>query len=651
MKMAQRKITFALFCVLLALLFLCNPMAAADINRDSLAQALKEAPENSLQRAQILQQLSSSYREDAPDESIFYGEELIRLAGGLASSDLLYLGHMSTGVAYAIKGNFPEKALRHFIAAVDIAKKEQGEEWALRQVKSRINIAGVHWQLENIGPALAYAYENVTQLKSMDEPLTLADAYRTIALMHRTAQVYDSTFIYLDKALEIYEAEGEYHRRAFTLATLANTYQKTGLHEQAREILYQARQHALRHQDSTLLRDTYQGLSSTYLQLNRMDSAEYYARRLMDVANEKGLLPNLAESYKLLSEIFSTTSQLDSALHYHKLYSETREQVISDEKARVIQEMDTKYQARENRELREQYGQARFRNTLLAVSSILFLLLVAAIAFYYYRLRWKNAELKKLNEEMSNMHASQVALMHEKRHMVSLIAHDIRTPLSLIQINTHTLAHSTGLGNEEQKDILAEIEQATKDIDRATLKIMEVENKTKPPISFQSAPFDLIRVLEESIREFTPFARSKSINLQFRTSKETEPITGDPFLLRHIAANLLSNAIKYSPPGKKIELSFRDNGHEIAFSVKDQGPGLSEQEQQQLFQKGKTFYSGNNNGRHSLGEGLYLTHRYVEAMGGKITVESKTGHGALFTVRLPKEETPPAGGPYARREE
>ncbi len=641
--MAQKNFTYALLCSLLMFLFLCEPGMAADVNRDSLIQVLKDAPANSFQRAQILQQLSASYHQDAPDESIFYGEELIHLAGALGSSELLYLGKMSTGVAYAIKGNFPETALRHFIDALDIAKKERGEEWELRRVKSRINIAGVHWQLENIGPALAYAYENVAQLKSMDDPLTLADAYRTVALMHRTAEDYDSTFIYLNKALEIYEAEEEHHRRAFTLITLGNTYQKTGLYEKAQQVLYQARQHALLHQDATLLRDTYQGLSSTYLQLNRVDSAEYYARQLMEVASENGLLPELAESYKLLSELFTTTNQLDSALYYHQLYAKMREQVIGDEKAKVIQEMDTKYQAqekaRENRQLRQQYALARFRNTFLAVSSILFLLLVAAISFYYYRLRRKNAELKKLNEEISSMHSGQVTLMNEKRHMVSLIAHDIRNPLSLIQVNTHTLAHSAGLDNEEQKNILAEIEQATNDIDRATLKIMEVENKTQSPITIRSAPIDLVLALKESIREFTPFARSKSIDLIFASHNEQGAITGDPFLIRHIIANLLSNAIKYSPPGKKVELSFRDNGKEVAFSVKDYGAGLSQKEQRQLFQKGTTFYSVYNNSGRSLGEGLYLTRRYVEAMGGKITVESQPGQGALFTVGFSKEKT------------
>ena len=638
--MAQKDPIYILFCLLL---FFSLPLslAAADINRDSLIQALKKVPEKSEARAKILQQLSKSYREDAPDESIFYGEELIGLAALLEDPELLYQGHMSTGVAYAVKGEDLETALQHFIDALNIAKNGKGKKWKLRQVKSRINISGIHWQLETIEPALAYAYQNVAQLEAMEEPLTLADAYRTVALIQRTAENYDSTFIYLNKALEIYEAEEARNGKAFTLITLGTTYQHIGLHEQAQQILYRAQLHARLYEDSLLLRDTYQGLSKAHLKLNRIDSAEYYARALLSLARQRGLLPELADGYELLSDLFTVTNQPDSALYYYRLYAEVKTKLTGEEKARAIQEIDTKYQAqekaRENRLLREQFALANFRNTLLLISLLLFFLLIAIIAFFNHRLRRRKGELEKLNEATILMNSSLLALMNEKKHMVSLIAHDIRNPLSLIQLNTHALAQAETADEEERNEILAEIEQATADIDRASLQIMEVENKAGSHINIQNITFDPKPVLIESIREFKPFARSKSISLQFQASPNHGFITGDPFLFRHIIANLFSNAIKYSPPHKKVEVSFHTSDDEVAFTVKDGGPGLSRQEQNQLFQQGTTFHPGLAHGERSLGEGLYLTHRYVEAMGGKISVESQPGQGASFTVFFPKK--------------
>lgn len=624
-----------------ALVLFCFPITlwAVDINRDSLIEELKNAPGNSEVRAELLLQLSESYAKDVPDEAILFGEELIRQATLLGSPELLYRGHMATGVAYAVKGTDPEAALRHFIDALDISKGEAGAEWELRQVKSRINIAGIHWQLENIGTALAYAYQNIAQLQAMDTPLTLADAYRTAALMHRTAENYDSTFYYLKLAQAIYKKQGAAYAEASTLNTLAKAYQQTGLHEQARHILYEAHHYAQAHRDSILLRDTYQGLATAYLRLNRPDSAEYYARALLNEALEKSLLSETAIGYELLSELFDKTNQPDSALFYYRQYAGAREKLISDEKTRAIQEMDTRYRvqekARENRILREQYGLVKFRNTLLLISSLLFLILIAVIAFFYRRLQRRKAELERLNMDITHINSRLMALMNEKKHMVSLIAHDIRNPLSLIQLNTSALAETNALKEEEQQEILSEIEQATAEIDRACLRIMEVENQTEKPAPAQDLPFDLIQALKKSIREFNPFARSKSISLQFHANEPRVDVTGDPFLFRHIIANLLSNAVKFSPPDTKVEVILLSRDHEFSITVKDEGPGLSPQQQKALSSTGKALPEMPSPGRPSRGKGLVLTHRYVEAMGGKLSVESHPGEGASFTVRFP----------------
>lgn len=636
--MALKKIKYGMLWLLPGVVFSMQ-LIAAPANRDSLLQALEKSPENGETRALILQQLSESYREDIPDESIFFGEELLRIARRLGSPQLLWQGHMSTGVAYAVKGDAPERALQHFMDALDIAKNQKGGEWALRQVKSRINIAGVHWQLENIPTALDYAYENIRQLDALEEPLTLADAYRTAALMHRAAERYDSTLLYLNKALAIYEEQGDELRKAFTLNTLGNTYQKSGQYEKALQILYLARENALLLQDSTLLRDTYSGLANAHLKLRQPGRAEVYARALLAEAGRRGLQPEKAEGLRLLSEICEATNQPDSALFYYRQFATLREQLTGEEKTRLIQEMDTRYRtqekARENRLLREQYARINFRNTLLLAGSALLLALIVILGFFYHGLRRRKEELERLNEEIIRINSQLVGLMNEKKHMVSLIAHDIRNPLSLIQLNTHELAGSEAFSEEEKKQLIAEIEQATDAIDRASLKIMDIENKAEDNVPIQKITFDLVPVLRESVREFSSYARSKSIALRFNTAYPRGLAAGDPFLARHIIANLLSNAIKYSPQHKKIEVSFRKQDDEVSFTVKDEGPGLSVQEQEQLFQKGKAFASGLAAGERSLGQGLYLTRRYVEAMNGKISVESRPGQGAAFTVRFP----------------
>nr|HQU58523.1 ATP-binding protein [Saprospiraceae bacterium] len=144
------------------------------------------------------------------------------------------------------------------------------------------------------------------------------------------------------------------------------------------------------------------------------------------------------------------------------------------------------------------------------------------------------------------------------------------------------------------------------------------------------------QALIESIREFQTYARSKSIELR-ATLPETNLFTlGDPFLVRHIIDNLLSNAIKYSPPGRPVEVALKNEAGKLSIQVKDEGPGLSPEDMERVFQKGISLSAKPTSGESSRGEGLYLARRFARAMGGQITVKSKPGQGAVFSAQFPK---------------
>jgi signal transduction histidine kinase len=98
--------------------------------------------------------------------------------------------------------------------------------------------------------------------------------------------------------------------------------------------------------------------------------------------------------------------------------------------------------------------------------------------------------------------------------------------------------------------------------------------------------------------------------------------------------NLVSNAIKYSPEGGTITIVTRHEGTNLVVSVRDQGVGIPDEDQAQLFER---FYRGSAEGQEvkGLGLGLYVTRRIVEAHGGEIFVRSKIGQGSEFSFTLP----------------
>jgi signal transduction histidine kinase len=112
-------------------------------------------------------------------------------------------------------------------------------------------------------------------------------------------------------------------------------------------------------------------------------------------------------------------------------------------------------------------------------------------------------------------------------------------------------------------------------------------------------------------------------------------VTGDAARLAQITANLVSNAIKYSPRNAIVWITLARDGRRVRFQVRDQGPGISPENQAQLFRPFSRLSAQPTGGESSHGLGLSIVHDLVRLHDGSISVESAPGHGAAFIVELP----------------
>jgi signal transduction histidine kinase len=128
-------------------------------------------------------------------------------------------------------------------------------------------------------------------------------------------------------------------------------------------------------------------------------------------------------------------------------------------------------------------------------------------------------------------------------------------------------------------------------------------------------------------------ASGQATRIVYNGPAEREQVMADPVLLRHVLENLLSNALKYSPDGEHVELAVVREEDALRLDVSDHGIGISEEDQQHLFE---TFHRGKNVGEISgTGLGLAIVQGAVELHGGQVTVHSQLGAGTQFTVRIP----------------
>ena len=148
---------------------------------------------------------------------------------------------------------------------------------------------------------------------------------------------------------------------------------------------------------------------------------------------------------------------------------------------------------------------------------------------------------------------------------------------------------------------------------------------------------DLRKLVRQSCSGYQRPAERKQMQLIIDDAPNVDipQVWTDPVALASVLDNLLSNAVKYSPPGKRVWLNIFPDETGVVCSVRDEGPGLSREDQGQLFQRGAKLTPRPTAGELSTGYGLAVAKEWIEKLGGTIWCESELGRGACFSFRVP----------------
>jgi len=138
------------------------------------------------------------------------------------------------------------------------------------------------------------------------------------------------------------------------------------------------------------------------------------------------------------------------------------------------------------------------------------------------------------------------------------------------------------------------------------------------------------------VKNYRTLAEKKKIEILFEQGGPAL-IKADKLYLGRAIENLLSNAIKFSPENKKVFVSLGSSPQSIEFSVKDEGPGISKEDQLKLFQRFQQLTAQPTGGESSSGLGLFIVKTIVDKIGGEVLCESEIGSGAKFILRLPNK--------------
>lgn len=219
-----------------------------------------------------------------------------------------------------------------------------------------------------------------------------------------------------------------------------------------------------------------------------------------------------------------------------------------------------------------------------------------------------------------------------KSRFFANVSHELRTPLTLALSPVESLLTDATLP-EGPRELLLSLHVDLQLLHRRIEDLIDLARLDSGKMELEKIPVDLIRVVSDVTTAAKPFASQHQIRLQVDLPDSIAPILGDAGKIEQVIFNLVSNAMKFSPKEGLVLVSLVARGDMAELTVQDNGPGLSDEEQADLFVRfGRT--SGTAHARGS-GLGLAIAKELTELQGGTIDLESRRGEGAKFIVRIP----------------
>lgn len=249
-------------------------------------------------------------------------------------------------------------------------------------------------------------------------------------------------------------------------------------------------------------------------------------------------------------------------------------------------------------------------------------------------LRLQSREIEKQVRELERRNDELERLNEEKIQIISLVSHDLKGPFNRIFALAHLMNSDPGNLTDEQREYLGKIHQITADGLGMVRNLLDSRRLDERAIELNELSFDLSSLVSAHVKNYREVAKKKKIDLLFEPGKPMM-VRADKLYLGRAIENLLSNAIKFSSEGKRVFVELNQSDDGIKFSVKDEGPGLSQEDQLKLFRRFQRLSPRPTGGESSSGLGLYIAKTIVEKMGGTISCESEAGNGAQFILSLP----------------
>lgn len=537
-----------------------------------------------------------------------------------------------------------ELAYKFFYLAVQI-NLELGDSAKLAECFN--SIGDIFRRQKNFKEANKNYQQSLELARQLQDTILIAENINNYGDVFRDRQDYETAIIHYNKALELDLRIGNVFGITDGYNNLGDVYLYMGNYEEAREYYNRALRLAESVDNQLEIADNLNKLGVVYSRIQDYETALFFSRLAATVSNRIHLTEELMEAHRNMAQIYQHLNRYDKALESHKLFTQFQDSIMGARSVRQITELQFLYESeKKDNELILQEARLETQSLQLKwLATAVLLLIILALVFYRNFLAKQRINKKLLVQQEEIQHQKmrledKNKLLRrtndEKNEIIGMVAHDLRAPINQVLSVVNLMEFEKSSFSYDMRSYHQILEKCTSRMKFMVSEILNIEAIENSSFALDIKPVNLPPIINEEVQNFKLYADKKQLRLVVEIEEPCGCAVVDENIYRNILENLISNAVKYSPGGRAVYINLRNKKSHIVTSVKDDGPGLSEEDMKRVFGKYQKLSAQPTGGEASLGLGLSLVKKFAEAMGGKVWCESEKDRGAEFFVSFEK---------------
>ncbi|MDC3260826.1 ATP-binding protein [Winogradskyella sp.] len=491
--------------------------------------------------------------------------------------------------------------------------------------------------------------------REIDDKVNLGLTYNIRGVIHSNLEQYTAALEYFKNAEFSFDKQNSEKYLADVYLNQAQVYLKLNQIDKAQSKLENSIVKAKKYQQNRVLSISYIKNAQVYFAKTEYNLALDQAKTGLDIALENKNTSNINDAYLTLSKIYQSKEQYKSAHLYLNKHLNLTDSLKTVSKAALSSKSNPSQiryvESPENEQLINQPTEEEAEGNLARITTILSISLITILSLLTLSL-YKNNNIRLRTNNMLQIKNDVLIVAKEKAELasktkanfLSTVTHELRTPLYAVTGLTNLLLDEKP--KEKQIPHLKSLKFSGDYLLTFINDILQINKIEANKVELDPEDFNLKTKIENVIAALNNSAHNNNTQIHFEYEKDLpENYIGDQLKISQILINLLGNAIKFTQDGdiwvKVKHKTVNKNLYNLQFEIKDNGIGISQEKQNQMFE---SFSQGSiqiNRKYGGTGLGLSIVKGLMKILNGKISLESQLGKGTSFFFELPLKHVQP----------